>query len=271
MTDVLVADLATVDKRAEEMGWYGVVWGSGMLIAPLIGGFTVQEFGFIQLFVLSTAFFVIALVPGLLVVSPRTERRVRNETDTWLMFSAIRGLLPWYMMLLCYAMIYGVLVSIFPGYANSVGVGPELVGVIFAFFGISRVVLFAMSGQYSRFPEKKILVAAAALLTLGSLIIAIFPTFVGFSASLLMMGAAAGIVFSTTITLISRNFPSDRKGAGMGSFEATSGAGNTVGPLLAGIVSTLTNTAAIFLMTASFGVLMVILICFAKSRVYKPS
>lgn len=161
--------------------------------------------------------------------------------------------------------------TILPGYANSVGVSPELIGLLFTFFGIARVMSFAMSDQYSRFHENEILGIASMLLALGSVIIAISPSFAGFTAALVIIGTAVGAIFPMTISLISKHFPSDRIGTGMGSYESTVGAGLAVGPLLAGIIVALTSPLTTFLMTALFGVLMTILIKVGHPSVHSSS
>jgi MFS family permease len=257
VSEVLVADLATIDRRVAEMGWYSVAWGSGYLIGPSIGGFVAQRFGYVQLFVLSTILLAAALASNLLGALPAYKHGPKILAGTSKISSTVRSLLPWYMMLLCYAMVFGIVVSIFPGYANSVDVSTELIGLLFTLFGITRVVVFAMSGRYSRFSEKKALGVTSGCLALGSLIIATFPSFAGFSVALIMMGGAIGVIFPTTISLISRHFPNDRTGAAIGSYEATFGAGFALGPLFAGAVAVLTDISTTFLMTAIFGIMMV--------------
>jgi MFS family permease len=253
-----VTDLATIDGRVAEMGWYSVAWGSGYLVGPSIGGFVAQRFGYIQLFVLSTILIAIGLVSNLLTTLPQNPHRPKIQAAPSRISSTVQGLLPWYMMLLCYAVVFGVIVAIFPGYANSVGVSAELIGLLFTLFGISRVLVFAMSGRYSRFSEKKALGLTSGVLALGSLIIAASTSFVGFAAALIIMGAAIGVIFPTTISLISRHFPNDRTGVAIGSYEATFGVGFAVGPLLAGLVAALAGIFTTFLMTACFGVMMVV-------------
>jgi MFS family permease len=269
VAEVLVADLATYESRLAEMGWYSVAWGSGYLIGPFLGGLVAQRFGFVELFVLSTVFIVFSLVVSLLGVLPgysqRTSVILRNSSGV---LSTIRSLWPWYMTLICYAMVFGVLVAILPGYANLLGVSPRLIGLLFAFFGVTRVIVFAMSGRYSRFGEKKALGVAAGFLAVGSLIIVLFPSFTGFSVALIMCGSASGVIFPASISLISRHFSSHRTGAAMSSFEATLSVGYAVGPLLAGTIATLVDISAAFLMTALFCVLMIVFTY--AGRMYVP-
>jgi MFS family permease len=258
ISEILVTDLATVDARVAEMGWYSVAWGSGYLVGPSIGGFVAQRLGYGQLFVLSTILIAVGLVSNLLTALPQNQHRPKIQAGSSRISSTVQGLLSWYMMLLCYAVVFGVVVAIFPGYANSVGVSAELIGLLFTLFGITRVLVFAMSGRYSRFSEKKALGLTSGVLALGSMIIAASTSFVGFAAALIMMGAAIGVIFPTTISLISRHFPNDRTGVAIGSYEATFGIGFAVGPLLAGLVAALAGIFTTFLMTACFGVMMVV-------------
>jgi MFS family permease len=271
ISEILVTDLATVDERVAEMGWYSVAWGSGYLVGPSIGGLVAQRFGYFQLFVLSTILIAVGLVSNLVTVLPQNRHGPKTQARPSRVSSTVQGLLPWYMMLLCYAVVFGVIVAIFPGYANSVGVSAELIGLLFTLFGISRVLVFAMSGRYSRFSEKKALGLTSGVLALGSLIIAASTSFVGFAAALIMMGAAIGVIFPTTIGLISRHFPNDRTGVAIGSYEATFGVGFALGPLLAGLVAAFTGIFTTFLMTACFGVMMVVFTYAGRTHVQARS
>jgi MFS family permease len=266
ISEALVTDLVTVDGRVAEMGWYSVAWGSGYLVGPLIGGFVAQRFGYFQLFVLSTILIAVGLVSNFLTTLPQNQYAPKVQAAPSRISSTVQGLMPWYMMLLCYGVVFGVVVAIFPGYANTVGVSAELIGLLFTLFGITRVLVFAMSGRYSRFSEKKALGLSSCALALGSLIIAAFTSFVDFAAALIMMGAAIGVIFPITISLISRHFPNDRTGVAIGSYEATFGVGFALGPLLAGLVAALTGIFTTFLMTACFGVMMVV--CTYAGRTY---
>jgi MFS family permease len=271
ISEILVTDLATVDERVAEMGWYSVAWGSGYLVGPSIGGFVAQRLGYVQLFVLSTILIAVGLVSNLLTALPQNRHRPKIQAGSSRVSSTVQGLLPWYMMLLCYAVVFGVIVAIFPGYANSVGVSAELIGLLFTLFGITRVLVFAMSGRYSRFSEKKALGLTSGVLALGSLIIAASASFVGFAAALIMMGAAIGVIFPTTIGLISRHFPNDQTGVAIGSYEATFGVGFALGPLLAGLVAAFTGIFTTFLMTACFAVMMVVFTYAGRTRVQARS
>jgi DHA1 family multidrug resistance protein-like MFS transporter len=258
ISEVLVTDMTTLDGRVAEMGWYSVAWGSGYLVGPSIGGFVTQRFGYFQLFVLSTMLIAVGLLSNLLTKLPQNKHVLKIEAAPSRISSTVQGLWPWYMMLLCYGVVFGVVVAIFPGYANSVGLSAELIGLLFTLFGITRVIIFAMSGRYSRFSEKKTLGLTSVALALGSLIIAASASFLDFAVALIIMGAAIGVIFPVTISLISRHFQNEQIGVAIGSYEATFGAGFAIGPILAGLVAALTGIFTTFLMTACFGVMMLV-------------
>jgi predicted MFS family arabinose efflux permease len=250
----MVTDLAVPERRTSEMGWYSVAWGLGYLIGPFTGGLVIQRFGYSPLFALSASFIVLALVIDIVWIVPKHTKRVSTPQHFAVNISTTRKLLPWYMMLLFCTMVIGVIGGILPGYANSVGVGPEIIGVLFTVYGISRVLCSAMSERYSDFKEKTALGFTSLIIAFGTLLIALFPNFYGFLGAVVMVGGAFGAIFPISISVISRHFPSDRMGAAMGSYETTLGIGFAIGPLLAGVVASLTNLTTTFTVTAIFGI-----------------
>jgi MFS family permease len=231
----------------------------------------VQRFGYFQLFVLSTVLIVIALVIDIVCIVPKHMRRIEVPRNFAGSISSTRRLLPWYLMLLCCTMVTGVIAGIFPGYANSVGVGPELIGLLFTAYGISRILFSAMSERYPNFREKTVLGLTSAMMALGSVLIAMFPNFYGFLVGVIMIGGAFGAIFPISISLISRHFPPDRIGAAMGSYETTLGIGFAVGPLLAGLVAVLSNLTMTFLVTALFGIIALVFLSSGSTYIQNES
>ncbi len=255
--EVLVTDLAPVEKRVREMGYYSVAWASGFLIGPLIGGYIVQSFGYVALFTISTVLIAIALVFTVVWVAPGYRPKIEMRPDFSGSGSTIRKLASWYLMILCYGVVFSVIATIFPGYANSVGVSPAIIGLFFTVFGISRIVIFATSERYARLGEKRALLFSSVILATGVLIIGVFSNFPAFLVSSILVGGSFGVIFPLTISLISRHFPNERLGVAVGSYETVFGVGFTVGPVLAGVIASLSNISLSFLLMSFFGFLMV--------------
>ena len=74
------------------------------------------------------------------------------------------------------------------------------------------------------------------------------------------------MIFPITISLISRQFPEDSAGAGMGSYETSISIGQTGGPYLAGVLASLTSIRCSFLILSIFGGLMALFA--ANGRTY---
>lgn len=264
--EVLVTDLAPVERRVREVGHYSVAWASAFLVGPLIWGYIIQNLSYIALFVFSTVLIAVALAFAVFWIAPGYKRKIEMRPDFSGSGSIIRKLASWYLMILCYGIVFSVIVSIFPGYANSLGVTPTIIGFIYTIFGISRIVAFATSERYVRFGEKRVLLFGSAILAAGLLLIGLFSNTAVYLLSSILLGGSFGIIFPITISLISRHFPNERLGIAVGSYEGVFGIGFTTGPVLAGIIASMTDVSLSFLYMSLFGVLMIPFVITARTH-----
>jgi DHA1 family multidrug resistance protein-like MFS transporter len=265
--EVLVTDLAPVDKRVREMGLYSVATSSGYLVGPLVGGLVVQYIGFGPLFTISAALMALAVLPSLLLVTPRykNEKQVTTANFSTIRLT-IRKLIPWYLMIICYAIVFSVITSILPGSANTVGISPSMIGIIFAAFNFSRIIAFAACGWCTKFGERIPLLISSCVTALSIFAVAIIPSFLGFLVFLILIGGCFGLIFPITISLISRHFLRDNLGLAVGSYETFMGIGLTVGPIFVGIVATEWNISTALLVTSIFGLLMFAFVFLGSSQ-----
>jgi len=256
--EVVVTDLAPLERRVKEMAWYSAASTIGLLVGPIVGGMIIQEFGFLRLFVVSSVILGVAFIQTIIWVVPNYPIRESVAPNFSGIMRTFRKLLPWYLMIGCYGIVYSVMTTIFPGYANSIGVNTTLIGFLFGSFGLGRIFAYVTSERYVRLGEKKALLFASLLMAIGIVGVSVYPTFIVFLTAILVIGGSSGIVFPLTINLISRNYPEDKIGAAVGSYESTVGIGQAVGPILAGVVASLAGIESSFLLTAFFGVLMAV-------------
>jgi len=262
--EILVLDSAPREKRVREMGLFSVSWGSAFLIGPLIGGIIIQNFGFVKLFVFSSLLIMLAFVQTALWAKPVNPNRA--PTSIHIPKSrVVRRLLPWYVMTACYGVIFSVLTSIFPGYANSVGVNLVQVGLIFTVFGLARVTIFATSDHFLHFGEKKALLVVSLLISGCCLVIGFYPSFNAFLCVIALLGGSFAVMFPLTIGLISRHFPDEQSGAAVGSYESVYGIGAAIGPTLAGSVAALSDVRFSFVAASSFAILMMAIAVVGKT------
>jgi MFS family permease len=259
--EIVVTDITPPEGRVKEMGRYAIALAAGALMGPFIGGLIIEALGYLPLFVISTAVIVVAVVQAIARVVPGYSRKGDHFSLSSLrVLPTIRGLLPWYLMLFCYGVVWSLLGSIFPGYANSTGVGAALIGFLFSAFGVARIFSYATVHRYTRFGEKRVLLFSSALIFCGLLIQGALPNFISFLVGILLIGAGEGVVFPITINLIASHFPLDRAGIAVASYESSVNIGETVSPYLAGFLASMINIESSFLVMSVFGALMALFV-----------
>ena len=257
--EILVLDSAPREKRVREMGLFSVSWGLAFLIGPLLGGIIIQYLGFFDLFVFSSLLIMLAFVQTAFWARPTNRKSETPSMHTSGRFPAVRRLLPWYVMTASYGVIFSIVSTIFPGYANSVGINLVQVGLIFTVFGLARVTGFATSDHYLHFGVKKSLFVVSLLISCCCLVIGFYPSFNAFLCVIALLGGSFAVIFPLTIDLISRHFPDEQNGAAVGSYESVYGIGSAIGPILAGSIATLLDVRFSFVVASLFAILMVII------------
>jgi len=258
MGETLASDLAPADRRVREMGRYSIAMAMGLLIGPSIGGFVVQILGYQNLFIISSAVISVSFLQSVLWVLPAYPKQssFRSQSSNRNL-RIIKDILPMYMMLICYGVVWGLISSIYPGYANSIGISVTLIGFLFSAFGITRIFGLATAHRYLKFGAKRVLVVVSLMIFSGILIIAGFTNFVTFLFGIMLIGGGVGVVFPIMSSLISHQFPDERRGAAMGSYETAVNTGETVGPYVTGVLVTLVNITSSLMLMSIFAVLMI--------------
>ena len=254
--EIMVTDLAPTEARVREMGRYGVALVLGVLIGPVVGGLVTESFGYVNLFIISAVVIGVSTVQALvwLVSGYRTETPSSQSFSGYMRI--LKRLLPLYMMVVCYGIIWGLITAIFPGYANSIGVDAALIGFLFSAFGLARIFSYATAHRYSRFGERRTLLFVSLVIFVGLLTIAIFPTFPTLLVGIMLIGGGVGVVFPVTINIVSRNFPDEQSSTAVASYETVINIGGTVGPYIFGLLSIITTIGRSFLLMSIFGIFM---------------
>jgi MFS family permease len=261
MGEAIASDLAPANKRVREMGRYSVAMAMGILVGPSVGGVIVQILGYFNLFLISAAVIGLSLLQLILWVLPAYSKRKhdprRSQTSAGYMH-IVKGIFPMYMMLMCYGVVWGLLTSIFPGYANSIGITATLIGLIFSAFGMTRIVSLATAHHYLKFGEKRILVVVSLMIFVGILILAGIPSITTFFIGMMLIGGGVGVVFPVSTNLVSRQFPDEKRGTAMGSYETAVNTGETLGPYVAGVLASLTSITSSLMLMSVFALLMIL-------------
>jgi len=228
-------------SAGKAMGLSTASYGVGSLIGGLLGGLIVTCFGFHATFVL---YLILSTMTALLALTIREERSSRRHFEVAKKLSSQpltrdrTTLVVACAVSVTYSIALGIVLTLFPVYAEGLGMETFWIGFLFATFWLGRIISFIYAGQVSDKVGRKVVLAPALVgSAVASLLVALSREIGLLSASILIMGISIGATFPVTIALISDVVPSSRRGTAMGLFEASSGLGMLIGPALGGVIA----------------------------------
>jgi len=120
-----------------------------------------------------------------------------------------------------------------------------LVMIVFILFSLSSTALMANLGD--RHGRKPVYLASIAIFALGSLVIALAPSFWMIVAGRAIQGIGGGGIIPTASAVIGDALPPEKRGRALGLIGATYGMAFVLGPPLAGLVMVVSSWNWIFL------------------------
>ncbi|MDE3095585.1 MAG: MFS transporter [Chloroflexota bacterium] len=145
-----------------------------------------------------------------------------------------------------------------PFYAESVGVGVAVIGVLIAAYDLAEIIAKPVFGAVAdREGMKRTMLAGIALFTLASLAYLVVPPQL-LIAIRFLQGLGAAALSAVSLALVGTYFVRDR-GRAYGIYNAIKGAGYVVSPIVGGAIVLQVNFAAIFPATAAIGVVAFVL------------
>ena len=242
--EALIAD-SSEERLEEALKKFNIAWGSAMVIGPTIGGAMISGYSVKAPFFLS---FVITFLLGLLslvfVKGPSREPRKTAKTSQVMKNSPSQdSILNALSSIFLFSSLIGIVTSLFPAYATSLGIPAYEVGLMMFAFGAARTVTFYKAYRIEAKVQKMgMFLGGSLVLALGSFLVANSYTTPVFTACFLIFGFGTGISYAASISHILRRWGSSR-GYAAGLFESLVGTGYFVGPLIGGIVSEYSSNA----------------------------
>jgi MFS family permease len=147
-----------------------------------------------------------------------------------------------------------------PAIRSAFGVDNRQVGlvmIVFVLFSLSSTALMANLGD--RHGRRPVYLASVALFALGSLVIALAPSFWVILLGRAIQGVGGGGIIPTASAVIADAFPADRRGKALGMIGATYGMAFVLGPPTAALVMTVASWQWIFLANLPIAALVLLM------------
>jgi DHA1 family multidrug resistance protein-like MFS transporter len=273
----MAAESAPRERTAYAIGVVQTSQRLGPAIGPIIGGIVAQIVGLRHAFLVTSAFFVGAL---LLVFFNYDERLVHHAEDTRRRQAVtFKNVLAFENFVLLMAVVFALQFvdrsfgPILPLYVAELGTPPERVplmaGIIFSIAAAAGALGNQVCGWLlDRATPRSVIAGSAAAGAVGALLYLIAPaTWLLFLATPLF-GVGMGAATTSAYTAASAVMPSRARGAGFGLLSTASLTGLALSPIISGILGA-TSIRAVFLLDL-FGLVALALVV-SRAMVTSPA
>ncbi len=234
----LIADSSSPSTLKRSLLLYNMSWSMGWIVGPMLGGFFLDAFLVTHVFYLVSIFFLSGFI--LLAMSrgmgSLSNLRATEEGSSGNWSEFLRQLFFYYGLAFAYAFATRTFIIFFPVYATFRGIEPLLIGEALLFMGLTRTLVFALSGILERY-LKGTVSHAGPILIATSMTIALVGRFPWhFALACAVLGFGSGISYFTSLsTVLGKEKGTFRFRAGL--FEGTVGIGSVLGPLIGGLAA----------------------------------
>ena len=234
LTEVNESELEEILRK------FNLSWGSAVIIGPMIGGSLISTLG-IQMkapFLLSSVIsFSLSLLSIVMIREPPKSRRDREDHVSKLDEKNINHTLTAIASIFLFALVGGIVISLFPAYAVNLGIQAYEIGLILLINGLFRLVAFFEAYNIeSRIGKTYTFITGSLILSLASAMVVVSSTTPTFSMSLSLLGFGMGMLYAASIKVIFKSWSSSR-GYAAGILESLIGVGYFLGPLAGGVVA----------------------------------
>ena len=252
----MAAESAPRDRTAYAIGTVQTAQRLGPAIGPIIGGLVAQVVGLRRAFLMTSVFYVIALLIVFVLYDERIVRHERHVQDDKPV--RFRNVLAFENFILLLAVVFGLQIvdrsygPILPLYVAALGTPLERVplvsGLIFSIAAAAGAVGNQLCTRLLRVRSPRAIISAAAALGgAGALVFLVSPRTAWLFMATPILGIALGTATTTTYTAASAVIPASARGAGFGLLTTASLTALAVSPVLSGLLSA-TSIRAVFLL-----------------------
>jgi DHA1 family multidrug resistance protein-like MFS transporter len=252
----MAAESAPPDRTAYAIGTVQTAQRLGPALGPIIGGVVAQIVGLRRAFLVTSAFYVVALLVVFFMYDERLshiDHRSRDQRPV-----RFRSVLAFENFVLLMAVVFGLQLvdrsygPILPLYVAELGTPvarvPLVAGILFSTAAAAGAVGNQLGARLlrSRTP-RAIISGAAGLGAAGALVFLLAPRTLWLFAATPVLGVALGLATTTAYTAASGVMPAQARGAGFGLLTTASLTALALSPILSGLLGA-TSIRAVFLL-----------------------
>jgi ACDE family multidrug resistance protein len=256
----IIGDLYTGQERTEAMGCNSSVLSVGTASYPAIGGI-LATVGWFYPFLLPLAAIPVALavISSLNNPEPTAPQHFSEYLgDAWKVIVNRRVLALFVVSTLTFIILYGAIMAYFPLLVGgSFGAPPFAVGLVMSVSSLGTALTSSLAGRLARsFSEKALIGVSCVLYGLALAVIPLVSNLWVLTIPIAVFGVAHGINLPSLMTYLASLAPMEQRGALMSINGMVLRLGQTLGPLIMGMVFTFAGMGGVFVGGAVCALLM---------------
>ena len=262
-TETAINIISPPEKRATNMGIYGVVFAIGFAIGPIIGT-SLYAINFQMPFFFGSSCCLAAII---VLVIGYEDIPVPVKKSEWGFSRLIGFLIIPLAAAACYAVVEVSIGSFLSLYLADLGIWSGKIGIVFTVFAAGGIVSPYPAGKLAdKLGKVNVLKGCAVLLLITTLSFNFFDSYLSICFLCFMVGLVAGALYPIALAHIADLVTPDKMGIANASFSFFYGLGCIAGPLLTGWVIELSSIKALFYPMTSSTVCLVIIMFFSVKK-----
>jgi len=242
LNQTIIGDVFPGKERVTAMGYNSSVLSVGTMMYPSIGG-AIALLGWHYPFFLATLAFPVSLLvlTGLKYHEPDKNGKIGEYLKQSIILIRKKDIISLYIgTLAAFILLYGILLAFFPFYMkNHFHASPFIIGLAMSTSSIGAIVGSFNLGTFAgKFSSKKLLVTGYLIYPVALTMAYFMPAITLFIIPVFMYGFANGILIPNIQTQISILAPAEYRGAFLSINSSVLRLGQTIGPLISGIIIT---------------------------------
>ncbi|MHA1238432.1 MAG: MFS transporter [Candidatus Odinarchaeia archaeon] len=261
---ILIGDFYTGVEKVKRIGINVSALGFGTAVFPFIGGMLGSYGWNVPFLLFFTSIFIAALASGFLenVKLPTNRGRISTYLmSTFKHLKNVKALIILASSIISFILLYGGILTYFSLYlGHNLGLSPFLIGVLLSITGLIAAVTSTQIFRLAGTPYFQIILLGSILCIICFILIPLSPTILLLFIPIIFFGVGQGLIVPTLHSEIISLGESDTRGFIVSILNMTIYIGQTIGPIILGIIFAYSSIEIVFVSAALIGLLTPILI-----------